>query len=198
MFFLFFFNDTATTEIYTLSLHDALPISKENLAIVSSKPKLQSAVNSAGLHVGLPDFSPGGGIEPEQPAVLVAADHDVAPFAAAEGDVPDELGLLAESHVRPDGSLAAIGGIRDRHRKERGNHGRPAVQVRRAARVIPGVVLVSVVNPVDAPRIHVDREHRIRVDLQLLVEVVAAHARRQAWDVRVRIAAPSPGKLAVL
>src|SRR2546430_13243364 len=26
--FLFFFNDTATTEIYTLSLHDALPISE--------------------------------------------------------------------------------------------------------------------------------------------------------------------------
>src|SRR5690606_41373914 len=26
LFFLFFFNDTATTEIYTLSLHDALPI----------------------------------------------------------------------------------------------------------------------------------------------------------------------------
>src|SRR3712207_8746623 len=27
---LFFFNDTATTEIYTLSLHDALPISELN------------------------------------------------------------------------------------------------------------------------------------------------------------------------
>src|SRR3712207_9061074 len=26
LMFLFFFNDTATTEIYTLSLHDALPI----------------------------------------------------------------------------------------------------------------------------------------------------------------------------
>src|SRR5256885_13195973 len=26
-FYVFFFNDTATTEIYTLSLHDALPIS---------------------------------------------------------------------------------------------------------------------------------------------------------------------------
>src|SRR5690606_41645138 len=26
----FFFNDTATTEIYTLSLHDALPISKDD------------------------------------------------------------------------------------------------------------------------------------------------------------------------
>ena len=29
VFFFFFFNDTATTEIYTLSLHDALPISFE-------------------------------------------------------------------------------------------------------------------------------------------------------------------------
>src|SRR5438132_6109531 len=30
-FFFFFFNDTATTEIYTLSLHDALPIySRDN------------------------------------------------------------------------------------------------------------------------------------------------------------------------
>src|SRR5688572_32837333 len=28
-FFFFFFNDTATTEIYTLSLHDALPIFRE-------------------------------------------------------------------------------------------------------------------------------------------------------------------------
>src|SRR6478672_13934381 len=28
-FLLFFFNDTATTEIYTLSLHDALPICRD-------------------------------------------------------------------------------------------------------------------------------------------------------------------------
>src|SRR2546425_3239143 len=31
-FFFFFFNDTATTEIYTLSLHDALPISRGALS----------------------------------------------------------------------------------------------------------------------------------------------------------------------
>src|SRR5260370_14784331 len=31
LLFFFFFNDTATTEIYTLSLHDALPISKSGL-----------------------------------------------------------------------------------------------------------------------------------------------------------------------
>src|SRR5258708_1224401 len=32
VFFFFFFNDTATTEIYTLSLHDALPIYPSSLA----------------------------------------------------------------------------------------------------------------------------------------------------------------------
>src|SRR5260221_2349466 len=32
--FFFFFNDTATTEIYTLSLHDALPISQPARVIV--------------------------------------------------------------------------------------------------------------------------------------------------------------------
>src|SRR5256885_14904478 len=34
--FFFFFNDTATTEIYTLSLHDALPISPRGLLRVTS------------------------------------------------------------------------------------------------------------------------------------------------------------------
>src|SRR2546425_6093624 len=32
LFFFFFFNDTATTEIYTLSLHDALPISRATIS----------------------------------------------------------------------------------------------------------------------------------------------------------------------
>src|SRR5476651_2899082 len=35
-FFFFFFNDTATTEIYTLSLHDALPISGAHLPFASA------------------------------------------------------------------------------------------------------------------------------------------------------------------
>src|SRR5438552_18323463 len=36
----FFFHDTATTEIYTLSLHDALPISDVMLRIVESDPRM--------------------------------------------------------------------------------------------------------------------------------------------------------------
>src|SRR5687768_18598239 len=41
LFFFFFFNDTATTEIYTLSLHDALPISRNRRS-----PRTRSSVPS--------------------------------------------------------------------------------------------------------------------------------------------------------
>src|SRR3989449_3769178 len=40
-FFFFFFNDTATTEIYTLSLHDALPISAALAPPVLVRPLVQ-------------------------------------------------------------------------------------------------------------------------------------------------------------
>src|SRR3712207_7747567 len=40
--FFFFFNDTATTEIYTLSLHDALPIS-EHVADAVARPHRHAA-----------------------------------------------------------------------------------------------------------------------------------------------------------
>src|SRR2546429_4217190 len=46
LFFFFFFNDTATTEIYTLSLHDALPIScfaSEKVALKSTPRLIQAA-----------------------------------------------------------------------------------------------------------------------------------------------------------
>src|SRR5690348_18255489 len=42
-FFIFFFNDTATTEIYTLSLHDALPIcSRRRKSLRSTSPSIPS------------------------------------------------------------------------------------------------------------------------------------------------------------
>src|SRR2546422_8622781 len=39
MSIVFFFNDTATTEIYTLSLHDALPISALATALLPAFPR---------------------------------------------------------------------------------------------------------------------------------------------------------------
>src|SRR2546430_6868566 len=47
-FFFFFFNDTATTEIYTLSLHDALPISGARGYARPSPDRPQRAARPAG------------------------------------------------------------------------------------------------------------------------------------------------------
>ena len=59
----FFFNDTATTEIYTLSLHDALPIfhaypdrrlaydESGSPACPKCKPELGQAANAKGINL---------------------------------------------------------------------------------------------------------------------------------------------------
>src|SRR3712207_8832331 len=44
----FFFNDTATTEIYTLSLHDALPISRSAARGGGASVRLHQAVDEPG------------------------------------------------------------------------------------------------------------------------------------------------------
>src|SRR2546427_9506367 len=64
IFSFFFFNDTATTEIYTLSLHDALPISREVVLVCCPAARLRHGDHVAlhqleqvlieGLHADLP------------------------------------------------------------------------------------------------------------------------------------------------
>src|SRR2546430_7893910 len=80
IFFFFFFNDTATTEIYTLSLHDALPISHHRLV--------------AGRPVARHDR----GVLPREIQKLVgAADHSVD--AAAIDEIEDRKSTrLNSSH----------------------------------------------------------------------------------------------------
>src|SRR3712207_9066710 len=52
----FFFNDTATTEIYTLSLHDALPISSTStfgrmMALVGDGERIVASFEEVGIRL---------------------------------------------------------------------------------------------------------------------------------------------------
>src|SRR6266536_6183646 len=53
-FFFFFFNDTATTEIYTLSLHDALPISAPDVANGQYQARINLVPRKGGNTVTMP------------------------------------------------------------------------------------------------------------------------------------------------
>src|SRR2546427_3648552 len=74
--FFFFFNDTATTEIYTLSLHDALPICIEKVEAWLAKPDLleadKDAEYAAVFEIDLADI--------KEPIVCCPNDPDDAKF----------------------------------------------------------------------------------------------------------------------
>src|SRR3712207_8771938 len=75
----FFFNDTATTEIYTLSLHDALPISyRDNLELICD-PEVQvvhiCAPNDVHAPAALAALAEGKHVVCEKPLATSAADR---------------------------------------------------------------------------------------------------------------------------
>src|SRR3712207_9418399 len=67
--FFFFFNDTATTEIYTLSLHDALPIFMK----VANDIRWLGSGPRAGIgEIALPEVQPGSSIMPGKVNPVIA------------------------------------------------------------------------------------------------------------------------------
>src|SRR2546427_13083512 len=57
--FFFFFNDTATTEIYTLSLHDALPIWRPAVSAISTEvPRALPACSASNATEAASAFCP--------------------------------------------------------------------------------------------------------------------------------------------
>src|SRR2546430_14384273 len=62
LLFFFFFNDTATTEIYTLSLHDALPISGHPLAAEAGMRILKAGGNA--IDAAIATWAVQGEVEP--------------------------------------------------------------------------------------------------------------------------------------
>src|SRR6266511_3388917 len=89
-FFFFFFNDTATTEIYTLSLHDALPNSPPPDRGVQGGEDL--LVRRQGAH---PDrqAQDGGEVDPVGDGKDLPSDHPRGRGRAPEraGSAPEEL-----------------------------------------------------------------------------------------------------------
>src|SRR6266498_6171337 len=79
LFFFFFFNDTATTEIYTLSLHDALPI---RLAIAFASGSLAAPLTLISARKVAP--SPSATIWPARLAQTACRPSAKALSAAAE------------------------------------------------------------------------------------------------------------------
>ena len=70
-FSFFFFNDTATTEIYTLSLHDALPISKglkltesRKLSALNFADEIEKLIHQIGIENGTVEIV----IHPSEPS----------------------------------------------------------------------------------------------------------------------------------
>src|SRR3712207_8212500 len=59
MILFFFFNDTATTEIYTLSLHDALPISGVELLELGDELDDRAQLAGEGLQLVREEPEPG-------------------------------------------------------------------------------------------------------------------------------------------
>src|SRR3712207_8613116 len=80
----FFFNDTATTEIYTLSLHDALPISPFTPA------KDDGSLNVEHL------FTEKG--NDQEPQALPPLDFELPPELEAS-EPPEARGLRSEEHT---------------------------------------------------------------------------------------------------
>src|SRR2546422_5241217 len=85
LFFFFFFNDTATTEIYTLSLHDALPISCR----APDRPARQ-LLGHLRVHRALRSPRGGAGGRPcaRRPAARDGAPHRLGALPAGLGPPP--------------------------------------------------------------------------------------------------------------
>src|SRR5258705_10761140 len=98
MLFFFFFNDTATTEIYTLSLHDALPICVSRRGWTTPVP---ASFHRRRLGVDFADVAspPDLRADLQRTAQRRAAVRG-APGAAARGGHPVRRRRLARRHRR--------------------------------------------------------------------------------------------------
>src|SRR2546426_1948548 len=92
MSFFFFFNDTATTEIYTLSLHDALPICADGRGdpgglrrrwadAADARAYFAGAPGGGALHRGVSEQGRHGGRQGDRKSTRLNSSHLVISYA---------------------------------------------------------------------------------------------------------------------
>ena len=95
----FFFNDTATTEIYTLSLHDALPILEEGHDFGRGEPKNERVM----VEYAQPNTHHSFHIGHARNAILgesLARLVEFAGFETIRASYPGDIGLeIGRAHV---------------------------------------------------------------------------------------------------
>src|SRR6266540_5671452 len=85
-FYFFFFNDTATTEIYTLSLHDALPIDHQALRALQDLPQVVASD---------PAHAPEHSLEVQLPFLQqTLGEFALAPFAVGMASVEEVAAVI--------------------------------------------------------------------------------------------------------
>src|SRR5256886_17559676 len=103
----FFFNDTATTEIYTLSLHDALPISVYRAATplqITQNDVRAIQLAKAALHAGVRLLMDHMGVDQVDRIRLAGAfgNHIDVKYATTLGMIPDgELSQVSPAGTAP-------------------------------------------------------------------------------------------------
>ena len=115
-FFFFFFNDTATTEIYTLSLHDALPICLM-VATDVYRPAAIDQLITLGKQIDVPVFELGSdanpveiarqGVEHAKAEVIDTVIIDTAGRLQIDEDMMEELASVKET-VNPHETLLVV------------------------------------------------------------------------------------------
>ena len=108
----FFFNDTATTEIYTLSLHDALPIydaRKRSSALQTARKDLE-VLEDEQQRLDYRLASARETLRVAQAARYVLGDDDEVTVSIDDPDVPDVpiLVLRADSETVAEGGAASF------------------------------------------------------------------------------------------
>src|SRR2546430_6613059 len=78
---IFFFNDTATTEIYTLSLHDALPISDTVILSLIKEELAKPEAQQGAVFDGFPRTAPQAELVEDRKSTRLNSSHSQISYA---------------------------------------------------------------------------------------------------------------------